>query len=109
DCRPAPAVLDYAAGARGARQTAAEPVPPRPLVVRDEVTAGARAAATRVSANAVAVARRCRVRAHGIRAWGSHRLKVRLMHEVNAALRRLDELPIDGHESRLSSGALVSS
>ena len=33
----------------------------------------------------------------------------RLMHEVNAALRRLDELPIDGPESRLSSGALVRS
>lgn len=33
----------------------------------------------------------------------------RLMHEVNAAVRRLDELPIDGPESQLSSGALVRS
>jgi plasmid stabilization system protein ParE len=33
----------------------------------------------------------------------------RLMHAVNAALQRLDELPIDGPESELSSGALVRS
>jgi plasmid stabilization system protein ParE len=33
----------------------------------------------------------------------------RLSHEVNAALRRLDELPLEGSESRLSNGALVRS
>jgi plasmid stabilization system protein ParE len=33
----------------------------------------------------------------------------RLIREVNAALRRLDELPLDGPESQLSSGALVRS
>jgi len=33
----------------------------------------------------------------------------RSMHEVNAALQRLDELPIDGPEGQLSSGALVRS
>ena len=33
----------------------------------------------------------------------------RLMRDVNAALQRLDELPIDGPERRLSSGAFVRS
>lgn len=33
----------------------------------------------------------------------------RLVDELNAALRRLDELPIEGPEARLSNGALVRS